>query len=707
MNARIINIMKKLESEDQCSLSTLAKDFSVTERTIRSDLKKINDFLNQYNLSNVELDRAGIIEVNNDFLQYKKHLDPQDYYHYRLSKNERVLIASIFLLNCIDYTTISHIADHLLVSRATIINDLPDIKKFCDSFDLKVESHPNKGLRIKGNEKDIRKCLVDLFTINSSQMSAYFYTGLNKKSTFNHEFSNIIIDILNEVQQEHHIAFREDSLNTLHYYLNIMVERNLNNKYITENIESNKQDSTYLYAYTIIRYVSKYCGVLVKENEILFLSNEIKENIEYISTAKDTQQAIAIQVKTKQLIQNVSEEINIDLTRDYQFYEQLSNHLIAIFNSSFEEDFNNPLLQDINKNEQEIIQIIRQNLGGIESYFGRALNTTEILYIAIHFLTAIQRYKSLSKDIDVILVCNVGIGTSQFLKTKLNSIFNINVIQTLPSYEVDKISSNRANLIISTVPIYNSPIETIQVSTNLSANDYALIGDTLNKLQSEKMQVNFNKHDSDFNIMKIMRTIDPILKEETPLLADSLSYKIGHSLLQSFNENTVPEKREAPYLFELLSPDFIQLDIECDNWKNAIRASAAPLLLSNYISNEYIESIISATEKLGPYYIISPGVAIPHASIEDGSFKTGMSLIRLKNPVSFDVQTENLTEEQKVPISYVITMSTRNEKEHLKAFFHLLNLLHNTDFKDKMDVANSPENLNNLIQIYEFEINDY
>lgn len=65
------------------------------------------------------------------------------------------------IVNSSDYITLATIADSLMVSRATVINDLKDIKKYIKEGNLDVISHANKGLKIDGLESDKRKFLLN------------------------------------------------------------------------------------------------------------------------------------------------------------------------------------------------------------------------------------------------------------------------------------------------------------------------------------------------------------------------------------------------------------------------------------------------------------------------------------------------------------------------------------------------------------------
>ena len=48
-------------------------------------------------------------------------------------------------------------------------------------------------------------------------------------------------------------------------------------------------------------------------------------------------------------------------------------------------------------------------------------------------------------------------------------------------------------------------------------------------------------------------------------------------------------------------------------WRNAVRAAAALLVEVGATTPEYGERCIGSAEELGPYFVLSPGVALAHA----------------------------------------------------------------------------------------------
>lgn len=226
MNKRTISIINELNKIDKnISLADLAKQFEVSQRTIRNDLNAINEILRENQLSELELRSGGQIYRTKEFSEILPLVSDKDYYSYKLSKEERKRIASAMLIGSSEYITLSTIADNLFVSRATIINDLDDIKEYIRAGNLEVLSHPNKGLRVEGKESDKRLFLMKLGGLRAdvaeteSTVDKYISVQAGNRIT--------IQKIVGEQEHFHKCFLTDDSFQKILLYLGIMVSRNL------------------------------------------------------------------------------------------------------------------------------------------------------------------------------------------------------------------------------------------------------------------------------------------------------------------------------------------------------------------------------------------------------------------------------------------------------------------------------------------------
>ena len=61
----------------------------------------------------------------------------------------------------------------------------------------------------------------------------------------------------------------------------------------------------------------------------------------------------------------------------------------------------------------------------------------------------------------------------------------------------------------------------------------------------------------------------------------------------------------------------VQTAERAEDWKDAIRMAAAPLLENGSIRASYIDAMIHNVEVNGPYIVIMPDVAMPHSRVEE------------------------------------------------------------------------------------------
>ncbi|MBN1498840.1 MAG: PTS sugar transporter subunit IIA [Spirochaetes bacterium] len=143
------------------------------------------------------------------------------------------------------------------------------------------------------------------------------------------------------------------------------------------------------------------------------------------------------------------------------------------------------------------------------------------------------------------------------------------------------------------------------------------------------------------------------------------------------------------YLFEY---NTISLQAEANSWQSAVKLGTDLLVEAGTVEPRYYDAIIESTLKLGPYYILAPGMAMPHARPEGGVIRTGYSLVTLKTPVAFgDVDND--------PIDILITMAAKDtETQNKSAIVQVVSLL---DSEERVQWLKTAKNQEDLKRIFE------
>lgn len=100
----------------------------------------------------------------------------------------------------------------------------------------------------------------------------------------------------------------------------------------------------------------------------------------------------------------------------------------------------------------------------------------------------------------------------------------------------------------------------------------------------------------------------------------------------------------------------------------AIKIAGELLVNSGKVEPSYVQSMLDAVAKFGPYIVIAPGIALAHGKPGDDVIDTGLSLLVLKTPINFKHQ-------QNDPVSLVFGLSARDHESHISIMASLAEVL--------------------------------
>jgi ascorbate PTS system EIIA or EIIAB component len=138
-----------------------------------------------------------------------------------------------------------------------------------------------------------------------------------------------------------------------------------------------------------------------------------------------------------------------------------------------------------------------------------------------------------------------------------------------------------------------------------------------------------------------------------------------------------------------LTEKVISLDVEAATPEEAIRQAGALLVADNKVEERYIDAMVKGFKDVGPYIVIAPLIAVPHARPEHGVLEQGVSLVRLKTPVVFGHPTND-------PVQIVCAICGTDSTSHIGMLQSLAAVLGN---KEKLETILTTKNKEEIISI--------
>ena len=433
MNTRALSIIKiLLNSVEPVSSLALSQEIGCSTKTIQNEIKEVNK----------ELKNCEIVSIRGIGYKIEGNLDDIDIKNRDLYDYDRVeyIIKKIINISSTDKDTIKleDLADSMYVSLSTVKNDLKEVKKILNEYNLKISSKHKQGICIEASEEDIIK-----FIINYSNKVD---NSLNIKDFLN---NNII---------ENLFSIKKILLDTLSY----------ENMILTDNEFKN-----------IVNYISIY---LSRNNTNQ--SDFIKEYIKKYKSKKEKpiseDEQLLIRKAIKEFCRDLNIATSINLSHDKIFEECLFNHICNLYKRA-----------DLGINQYEItageiklkypfpFELGKIAKKTIEKNLNMEISEDEVENIALHIGGALERIdkRDEKKVYRTIIVCTSGVGTSMLIKSKLENIFKgkLEIIKVIPSYLIDYVNVLDIDFVISTVEVNLENVNVIKVSPMLTDKEIKLI----------------------------------------------------------------------------------------------------------------------------------------------------------------------------------------------------------------------------------------
>ena len=433
MNTRALSIIKiLLNSVEPVSSLALSQEIGCSTKTIQNEIKEVNK----------ELKNCEIVSIRGVGYKIEGNIDDIDIKNSDLYDYDRVeyIIKKIINISSTDKDTIKleDLADSMYVSLSTVKNDLKEVKKILNEYNLKISSKHKQGICIEASEEDIIKFIINYSNKVDNSLS--------------------IKDFLNNNIIENLFSIKKILLDTLSY----------ENMILTDNEFKN-----------IVNYISIY---LSRNNTNQ--SDFIKEYIKKYKSKKEKpiseDEQLLIRKAIKEFCRDLNIATSINLSHDKIFEECLFNHICNLYKRA-----------DLGINQYEItvgeiklkypfpFELGKIAKKTIEKNLNMEISEDEVENIALHIGGALERIdkRDEKKVYKTIIVCTSGVGTSMLIKSKLENIFKgkLEIIKVIPSYLIDYINVLDIDFVISTVEVNLENVNVIKVSPMLTDKEIKLI----------------------------------------------------------------------------------------------------------------------------------------------------------------------------------------------------------------------------------------
>lgn len=143
----------------------------------------------------------------------------------------------------------------------------------------------------------------------------------------------------------------------------------------------------------------------------------------------------------------------------------------------------------------------------------------------------------------------------------------------------------------------------------------------------------------------------------------------------------------------LLTPDVVQVIPQVKDWREAIKIACQPLIDKGCIEPRYVDAIYKSHEQIGPYYVLGPGIAMPHARPEEGVNQLSLALTIIEKGVEFGADEND-------PVKLLIVLATTDNDSHINAIVKLAEFFDNQDDIDTLLQAKSKAEVLAVINHY-------
>ncbi len=616
---------------DYLTVSAIANQLGVSKRTVHSDLKKIEEYVQS--LGKYLDKKRGVGIVLRELKENKSPKDVEEDYDTQSTVTRRIEIMRLLLFEESN-VSFNYLSDLFFVSKTSIIKDLEFIMEiFKAGSNVELQSGVN-GTRICGNEIDKQKAFLQFNRYILSNSDLYHEETIHQKMNllipfYGEKIISVCTNSLYSYVRENVNAISDYYIqNILNIYI-ILVYRITNNHHICLEKEIKFSSKSTFFDKSAINLLMKAqfrLNLSYSENDVAYLSHHLIAN-RFEPFPEDSIDNNLVD----DLLNQVSNALNIDFSNDVKLEDQLKKHIPPmIYRLQNNNKTENPFTEQIKVEFSLTFNVIWVILSEYENELNIRFNEDEIAFLTIYFQSAIERAKINRK---FLIICQMGIATSELLMNRIKNIIpSLDSIEVASVPELDHMNLDQFDFIISTIKIDIPEKQVIFVSPFLTDIDIEKI---------KKLGFNQEKR-------KIQ-----------------LDYLI-----------------DASHLKRYVNKEFIYIDTDFSTKEELLNSVGKELVSNNYVTENFVSSLISREELGGTD--LPTGVAVPHGNPNDVK-RTTIAILKNKKKFKWDTYY--------VDVIFVIGISSENRGDTRKILSDIYNIIDTPKKLEEIKQAKYKEDL--------------
>lgn len=557
---------------------TLAKEFAVSERTLQSDLNRLEEYLTVEQLA-LQLDRkkgtgVKLAGAPNEKIELKKKVN-QSLHGQSFDTEKSVELLVFHLLMAKEGQSLEELSEKLFVSRNEVKKILEEASSFFAYHGLTLVSKPRIGTFVEGTERKKRELLAQ----NLKAIQKIDPQRVMLKDFFSKHVLSLIQRILREELAKEAIDYDKE-LSSVDIHIYFMLERMWQGETVLLSQEEHQFVEDTLAQTLSSRILAKLADVypvLFSPNEIDYLALRLTSVLPKAENQLPTKETQDLAVH---LIERISQLMTIDLSQDETLRQNLIAHLSSTYfrvNHGF--SISNPLTKEILGTYTHLFLVIQMALEEFLSEEAIYIPQEEIAYLTVHFQAAFERNQQRkTKHFETILVSQYTRSMATFLEARLNREIPDLSIKEVIEYQGESLKDcPTVDFIVSTVPIQDANRPVVLISPMITEEDLSAI----------------------------------------------LKYMLEHQPIKKTKQFDFPR---------FTSPFLVYPQMAFENVQELLTLLGRPLVENDYVHADFLTSLINRESRSSTR--VAPLIAMPHGN-PDLVVASTISIATLKEPMDW------------------------------------------------------------------------